>query len=747
MRRYPYPSALVTTGAVAATILLWGALRLWFFSVSLLPLTFVLPLMLCVWTRRRWQLWGMVAMFTLMIGAKIYGIPSMVPAADQKDAATLLSIWYNIVLGAAAVHGILVLRDRVDATNEEIFRQNAELEVQAAELAQQNQEMRAQAEELAQQNKEIESQAAELATQNEQLQAANQRLASREEVLQAVVESSRQAGGARIALEEVSRRALAIVGAPAAALTVIELQDGKLQAIARTTQNGKDAVRETWKSDNALVAQVLKLDKTVEVDDLRDSPELSASFGAEEIYRSVLATPIRAAGGQVGVLVVSSTEPAHWNTDQFRLIEWAAAQCGLILESLRWQEALQQRAAAIEAANRSKDEFLAMLSHELRTPLTPVLIAASNLERDTRLPPHVREDLVMIRRNVAVQSRLIDDLLDLTRISRGKLDLNQQALDIGTLLRETAAMVAPELDQHHQTLTLEINLPSDICVIGDGARLQQVFWNLLKNGIKFSPPQGRIRVIASAVGASRSPESSGKVIVQISDNGVGISPADIERIFLPFEQAAIARRRGGNAGLGLGLSIAKAIAELHDGSIRASSDGPGTGATFTIELPLAVPTPPIAAPAAVDRAVAPGKPAKSGPALRILLVEDHVDTGRVMARLLTALGYSVVHAENVTTAIAYWQSQPFDLLISDLGLPDGSGLDLMRQIREITPGIPGICMSGFGMESDVRASREAGFFEHLIKPVDMQRLQAAIRRATAPAAVGSSRDPQASSRA
>jgi signal transduction histidine kinase/CheY-like chemotaxis protein len=474
---------------------------------------------------------------------------------------------------------------------------------------------------------------------------------------------------------------------------------------------------------------VLQQDQTAYIDDLQRRPDLAAPFEESGSYRSILATPVRLAGRPAGVLVVCSLAPNHWTQEQFRLIEWAAAQVAPLLDSLRWQVALQQRAEAVEQANQAKDQFLATLSHELRTPLTPVLAAAGALEMDARLPEDARAELAMIRRNVAIQSRLIDDLLDLTRISRGKLDLIQQELEVMPLLREAAAIVAADLDAKEQILVQQISVPAGRKLHGDGARLQQVFWNLLKNAVKFSPRGSRLTLDAHvAAGHPRKRELDGdRVVVRIADEGVGIEPADLERIFQPFEQAASARRRGGNVGLGLGLSIAKAIVELHDGRLLASSAGPGRGSVFMVELPLLERVCDEATVVQVPAAAAPAAGTENS-AGRILLVEDHGDTGRVMARLLRRAGYTVVHAETVGAALEAWASESFDLVVSDLGLPDGSGLDLMRQLREQDGRVPGICMSGFGMESDVRASQEAGFAEHLIKPVDMQQLHAAIRR-------------------
>jgi signal transduction histidine kinase/CheY-like chemotaxis protein len=422
-------------------------------------------------------------------------------------------------------------------------------------------------------------------------------------------------------------------------------------------------------------------------------------------------------------VVVGSVTAGHWTQEQFHVLEWISAQCGLVTESIRWQRAMAERTREVEAANHAKDQFLAMLSHELRTPLTPVLAAVGELENDERIPHDARADLRMMRRNVAIQSRLVDDLLDVTRLGRGKLDLNSQYLDLGALLQETATIVAPDLDAKDQVIDLQMGAADGFQVFGDGPRLQQVFWNLLKNAIRFSPCRARIRMTAR-IAAGPEP----RVQVEVADSGVGIDPANLDRIFQPFEQViAAGKQRGGESGLGLGLAIAKALVELHRGTISVFSEGVGRGATFIVDLPLAEKP----APATESRSGGSNSPYRNGApraGLRILLVEDHGDTGRVLARLLRNSGYDCDHAETAAMALELFQASRCDLVISDLGLPDESGLELMKKLRTLQPSLPGICLSGYGMEDDLNACREAGFSEHLTKPVDMQRLHSAIAK-------------------
>jgi two-component system, chemotaxis family, CheB/CheR fusion protein len=371
-----------------------------------------------------------------------------------------------------------------------------------------------------------------------------------------------------------------------------------------------------------------------------------------------------------------------------------------------------------EEASRSKDHFLATLSHELRTPLTPVLAVVANLAEDSRLPQDARAALVLARRNIELEARLIDDLLDLTRVSRGKLEIHREAADLRPVL-EHAVLISCGHEVATGRIRLEMDLRAEShCVWADTSRLSQVFWNLLKNAVKFTPGGGTISV--------RSWSESGGLTVAVADTGIGIEPEVLPRIFDAFEQTdrRITRRYGG---LGLGLAISRAILELHGGTLTVSSSGRGRGAVFTVHLPTALPGLPEGAEACqmvLEEQVPP---------LRILLVEDHVDTADAMADLLQARGHQVTVAMDMKTALSAAEAVGeggFDLLVSDLGLPDGSGLDLMRELGKRYH-LRGIALSGYGMDEDIRRSLDAGFLRHLTKPVSPKTLEAAIRQAVA----------------
>lgn len=370
-----------------------------------------------------------------------------------------------------------------------------------------------------------------------------------------------------------------------------------------------------------------------------------------------------------------------------------------------------------EAENRAKDQFLAVLSHELRTPLSAVLLNLSALEGEAEASPRLRELVQIIKRNVDLEARLIDDLLDLTRIARGKLELRRERVDVHQQI-DFAVKTCCGSEIERKGLKVSVHEEAaDATVFGDPARLQQVLWNLINNAAKFTPPGGSIDV--------RTFNRDATIVVEVRDTGIGISPEALPKIFNAFEQTgrAITREFGG---LGLGLAICKSLVDLHGGKIRAASEGHGKGATFTLELPVMSAAPP-QQPGNGQQGGAGGHAPRA--AVSVLLVEDHADTARAMSTLLNRRGYQVRPVHSMAEALRAASETEFDVLISDIGLPDGSGLELMSRLRQQRP-IVGIALSGFGMEEDMERSRQAGFTEHLTKPVDFQQLDAAISRAT-----------------
>lgn len=394
------------------------------------------------------------------------------------------------------------------------------------------------------------------------------------------------------------------------------------------------------------------------------------------------------------------------------LVITAMAIAAAISERNRAQAAIEQQKEAVEAANRTKDNFLAMLSHELRTPLTPVIAALDALETETTESELAQCSLSMIRRNVELESQLIDDLLDLTRIAKDKLQLRFGSLDAQAIISNVVEICRAEAQDRR--VNLHVNLRAGAHhVLADAAKFQQIVWNLMKNAIKFTGEDGDVII------STTNPEPQ-TLVISVQDTGIGIEPEIMSRIFDPFEQGehAFQRRYGG---LGLGLAISKSLAQAHGGTLTARSDGRDRGSVFTLTMTTVSPP---------TRVVKLATPVPETRPLRILLVDDHLDTCSALERLLVRRGHLVAAAHNVRSAMEAAARSPFDLLISDIALPDGSGTELMTYLRAISH-IPGIAISGFGMNGDIEKSFEAGFAEHLVKPVKMEKLEAAIDRVMA----------------
>lgn len=423
---------------------------------------------------------------------------------------------------------------------------------------------------------------------------------------------------------------------------------------------------------------------------VRDEARYVNHKGVEGYYEYIL-TPVFAADGSVLVVAGSTRD--------------TTVRKKLELEAL--------------AASRAKDDFLARLSHELRTPLNPVLLLASASVEDSTLPAEVREDFRSIAENIKLEARLIDDLLDISRITHNKLPLNLLATDIHVILERVLENSAQDILQ--KRLVVSTRLDAQPCeVVGDEVRLHQVFSNLCRNAIKFTPEAGHI-LISTRLHLDK----NDIVVVEISDTGIGLSEAELRNVFNPFAQGEHTEDGAeGFGGLGLGLAIASKLVELHSGTISATSLGRDRGATFTVELPLNVSTPAPGASAgslSITHGPIPHRPC------RVLLVEDHESSREALARLLTRHHFEVMEAVSAEEALELAKTKPFDLLISDLGLPDMDGYELMRTLKSLYGGY-GIALSGYGTEQDIARSKEAGYMTHLIKPVESQALHYALNQ-------------------
>ncbi|MCB8933350.1 MAG: PAS domain-containing protein [Chthonomonadaceae bacterium] len=373
-----------------------------------------------------------------------------------------------------------------------------------------------------------------------------------------------------------------------------------------------------------------------------------------------------------------------------------------------------ERSARSEAerANALKDDFIATMSHELRTPLTTILGWAELLQLKADQPETLLQGLKTIERSTRIQSQLIEDLLDLSRIGSGKLQLEREVVDLGTIVQNAVDSLRQRLDE--KGVKLSLHIPEGPCrVDGDDERLTQVVWNILNNAVKFTPAGGRIRVRLNRTGNQAS--------LRVADNGEGIDEAFLPFLFDRFRQgdSTSSRKHGG---LGLGLAIVKELVELHGGTVEASSAGRGKGATFVVELPLSV----------TDEAPPPkqGNGSHELRGLRLMVVDDDEYTTEVLSRLLTVQGATVDVFHSADEALEAMASRQPDVLISDLSMPQKDGLEFIRELRESETGArtPAIALTAFARTEDRESALNLGFDDHLAKPIDRMRLTESIRR-------------------
>ena len=374
-------------------------------------------------------------------------------------------------------------------------------------------------------------------------------------------------------------------------------------------------------------------------------------------------------------------------------------------------EALRAAKEEAERANQAKDRFLAVLSHELRTPLSPIATAAHLLERTATVPPKYQNLLPMIQRNVALEARLIEDLLDLTAISAGKVNLKLKQVDMHQLVSVVLDMLDGQAKEKGVHLGLDLAAHPAL-VQADEARMQQVLWNLLRNAIKFTPEGGRVEV--------RTRTEGGHFVLDCIDSGIGIDPEALPRIFSAFEQAdrEVSQRFGG---LGLGLAIARGLVAEHKGELSVHSAGRDRGATFTLRLRSHQ-----TAAAGGESASAPDAQRVESGGWRLLLVEDNHDAAETIVMCLEAYGYQVTHAATCADALRTAEQGRFDIVLTDLGLPDGSGIDVGRALSSQ---VPVVALTGYGATPDLQRSAMAGFSGHLVKPADPSAIHVTLQKA------------------
>ncbi|WP_437774449.1 hybrid sensor histidine kinase/response regulator [Sorangium sp. So ce1097] len=492
-------------------------------------------------------------------------------------------------------------------------------------------------------------------------------------------------------------------------------------------------------------------------------PLLAGVHGVER-GGAVVAFPLVVESRTVGSLGFCFPASRPFDADDHAFVLSMAQQCALAIERVRWHEVAEQEIAhrrasesalrarelelialvaelrqtqdALREADRRKDEFLAMLAHELRNPLAPLLSAVELLEAAGPATPVVERARTIMDRQIGHMTRLVDDLLDISRVSRGKIALSAERLDVVELARAAALDYRPLIEA--RGVRFELALPAEpVWLRADATRLAQAIGNLLQNACKFTDDGGSVRL---SVAPDR---GRGVVCVEVADTGIGMDPAILERIFEPFTQADRTRARS-RGGLGLGLALVKGVVELHGGTVRAASAGVGQGAAIAITLPLdaAAPRPrgaadqrhPATAASAADQR-RPATAASAGSARRILIIEDNLDAADSLRMLLERRGHAVCVAHSGADGVAAARTAPPDVILCDIGLPgDMSGYCVARALRgdSALRATRMVALTGYGQDDDRRLAHAAGFDAHLTKPVTQAMLERLLAELASP---------------
>jgi PAS domain S-box-containing protein len=460
--------------------------------------------------------------------------------------------------------------------------------------------------------------------------------------------------------------------------------------------------------------------KPMQIDENASTQIISPLFRHKKI-EAIMGVPMILEDRVIGVLHVSTETPRKFVTEDLYLLQLVADRVALAIDRANLYEAQQQACERAERANRLKDEFLAIVSHELRTPLNSILgwaqlLRTRKLKEETQL-----KALETIERNGKHQVTLIDDILDVSRIMRGKIRLTRMPLHLETLVEQAIATLTPAAEAKSIELHTEFKARG-VTILGDSNRLHQIVWNLLSNAVKFTPDGGRVTVKIEPLGD--------RVAFRVQDTGIGINPEFLPHVFEGFRQANSSSTRT-HGGLGLGLTIVRYLVELHGGTVEASSDGEGTGSTFTVALPVGSSSRTLQTFDRCpweDQALAKRLLKLAG--LHVLVVDDDRDTGELIAQVLAEYGVQTTVVLSAADALAANERSRHDILISDIGMPEEDGYVLIQKIRQREAGqreqLPAIALTAFAREEERQQALLAGFHLHLSKPVEPLKLATAL---------------------
>jgi len=520
-------------------------------------------------------------------------------------------------------------------------------------------------------------------------------------------------GDLQTALEEVLEAAIALANADMGNVQLVDPQTRKL-TIAAQRGFREDFLEYFGSIDvdcGTVCARAARRGQTIIVEDVEQDPEFAPyrPIAASAGFRAVHSTPVTSRSGELlGLLSTHFRLPHRPAEGALRMIELYARQAAEFIERIRVEESLKE-------ADRRKNEFLAVLAHELRNPLAPIRNGLQILRLRACADELSQRTGAMMDRQMRHLVHLVDDLLDVSRITRGRLALQSERLSLTDVLASAVEASQALIEAHQHELVLDIRATAPVLVHGDAHRLTQVFSNLISNSVKYTDPGGTITVTLSC--------TKGEAVISVRDTGIGIPPASLERVFEMFSQVRPNDARS-DAGLGIGLSLVRNLVQMHHGSVSVLSEGPGTGSTFTVRLPLveAEGDAPLTPAGNVGFSLAPQRP------YRVLVVDDNRDAAESLAMLLQVGGHEVQVATDGAEAIARVEEFKPHIIFMDLGMPRMDGLETARRIRALPFGrdLRIIALTGWGQEADRERTRNAGMDHHLVKPVSLEALQGVL---------------------
>ncbi|NRF68206.1 PAS domain S-box protein [Aquincola sp. S2] len=459
--------------------------------------------------------------------------------------------------------------------------------------------------------------------------------------------------------------------------------------------------------DGSLCGLIVRQRTPLIVEQLQDSPMTEAHHLQAEGAQCFAGFPLLAGGAVIGVAAFVSTTRQRLREGDLQVIQTVCDQVSAMLERTRLIDELHASEQSLKVADRRKDDFIATLAHELRNPLAPIRNAVGVLRQRADAPDQVAWCRDIIERQVVQMTHLLEDLLDVSRVTRNRIELRRRRILLQQAIEQAVETTRPLIEQHHQTLQLEV--PSEaLPLYGDLTRLTQVFANLLNNAAKYTDSSGEIRLAVAREGD--------EVAIRVKDNGIGIDPSQLPQVFDMFAQLEPSLERS-HGGLGIGLSLARGLVELHGGRIEARSEGRGRGSEFIVWLPIVH--------HAADRpaeTMPGGLPAAAAHGLRILVIDDNADAARTLAMVLALNGHEVRSAFDGSSGLEAAEAWRPDVAVIDIGMPDLNGYEVCRRLRAQPWGerVLLIACTGWGQDEDRQRARAAGFDAHLVKPIEAE---------------------------